>query len=587
MTAKTEQFSHARTEAVKTIELAEMPDPGEPGLRALLRRRAIVIRFMIVSSGVIRDPVVILTLLASLSRSGMIFAINETAQSIGTGNGFGWSVQLLLLCAVTLIVSGYFQRIRAFRLIVAIDRALQRRMVSRLLRANVDFLLSSSHGQVYSAMTREVREVSGAVVNVIEAVEAIVVLGLAVPYLFYVSPIAGTAAIGAFAFGLVGYFFLDLPARASNLRASKAFGAYCDRVGDMLSGWRELRQRRSRRETLERDALDTIDENIANVMRSEVFYSGSTAVGQSAIIMLMCFVVIAIPVIQGGDTTTMFQVLTIVFLTNGPTELLFNMMPRLSRAENGYFKIQSLEKSLENAQSHALMHPGETKDSFEKIELRSVGVEIRELEKPDAEPFVLGPIDLTFEPGETVFICGGNGSGKTTLMSLITGLRLPGSGQILLDGQPLDDQSTGTYRELFSGVFSGFHLFERAYGFDDNELSELNRRITQLGLSQRVAMAEDRFSTTSLSAGQSRRLALAVALAEQRPIIVLDEFAADQDPANRAFFYDVLVPELAASGSLVIAITHDDHQFHKCDRLIKMAAGKIISDQRQERQEPV
>ena len=110
----------------------------------------------------------------------------------------------------------------------------------------------------------------------------------------------------------------------------------------------------------------------------------------------------------------------------------------------------------------------------------------------------------------------------------------------------------------------------------------MERRIADLNLSDRVNMHEDRFSSLSLSAGQKRRLALSLALAEQRPIIVLDEFAADQDPANRAFFYDTLVPELAASGQLVIAITHDEHQFHKCDRLIRMEAGRLVQDQRQD-----
>jgi putative ATP-binding cassette transporter len=191
---------------------------------------------------------------------------------------------------------------------------------------------------------------------------------------------------------------------------------------------------------------------------------------------------------------------------------------------------------------------------------------------------------LTFRPGETVFICGGNGSGKTTLLSLITGLRHPTKGEVMLDGGPLDDVGTAAYRELFSGVFSGFHLFERAYGMSNEEVAEIERRIDQMDLKGRVSMLEGRFSTTSLSAGQSRRLALAVALAEQRPIIVLDEFAADQDPANRAFFYDVLVPELSVTGSLVLAVTHDDHQFHKCDRLIKMEAGRVISDEQRNTQ---
>ena len=219
-------------------------------------------------------------------------------------------------------------------------------------------------------------------------------------------------------------------------------------------------------------------------------------------------------------------------------------------------------------------------ERFDSIALKGVSASVGEKGRPDVTPFHLGPIDLTFHPGETVFICGGNGSGKTTLLSLITGMRHPELGEIQLDGAPLTDETTATYRELFSAVFAQFHLFEHAYGMPEAELKALEDRIAQLGLAERVQLLGDKFSNTSLSAGQSRRLALAVALAEQRPIIVLDEFAADQDPANRAFFYDVLMPELSASGRLVLAVTHDDHQFGKCDRLIKMEAGRIVSDER-------
>ena len=566
--------NHSET-AVK-IDLRKIPDPEERGLSAMIARRVTVLRFLLVTSGVIRDPIVVLTLLASFSRSGMIFAINETART--ADQGMGWSVLFLLASAATLLAAGYYKRLRAFILTTRIVAALRNRMARRLLRANVDFLSSSPHGQVYAAMTNEVGELSNSVINVIEAVEAVIVLAIAVPYLFYVSWSAGMAAIIAVVLGMISYFVLDMPARRHNLRSSQLFAQYCDRVGDMLAGWRELRQRGTRRAALEAEVLDTIAEHMAVRRKVERLFAGNAIVSQSAVIMLLCFVVIAIPLIQGGDTTVMFQVLTIVFLTTGPIELLFNLMPRLSRAENAYYKIQKIEETLENAQSKSLKTPATPQQRFDSIELKGVTATVRELEKPDAEAFHLGPIDLSFHPGETVFICGGNGSGKTTLLSLITGLRHPEQGEILLDGAPLTEDTTSVYRELFSGVFSGFHLFDRAYGMNSDELRALETRIAQLGLSGRVQLHEDRFSSTSLSAGQSRRLALAVALAEQRPIIVLDEFAADQDPANRAFFYDVLVPELSASGRLVLAVTHDDHQFSKCDRLIKMEGGKVISD---------
>jgi putative ATP-binding cassette transporter len=75
-------------------------------------------------------------------------------------------------------------------------------------------------------------------------------------------------------------------------------------------------------------------------------------------------------------------------------------------------------------------------------------------------------------------------------------------------------------------------------------------------------------------------LALSVALAEDRPILLCDEFAADQDPAHRAFFYEQLLPELRAQGRTIIAITHDENRFHLCDQLIKMDQGRIVAVQR-------
>ena len=103
--------------------------------------------------------------------------------------------------------------------------------------------------------------------------------------------------------------------------------------------------------------------------------------------------------------------------------------------------------------------------------------------------------------------------------------------------------------------------------------------IETLGLKHRVGLIDGAFSTLALSSGQRRRLALAVATAENRPIIVLDEYAADQDPTSRAFFYNELLKSLRDAGRLVLVVTHDEHEYSKCDRLIKLEQGKIISDQ--------
>ncbi|MGR3714482.1 MAG: cyclic peptide export ABC transporter [Shimia sp.] len=565
-----------------TIDFKDIPDPNDGSYRAMLVRRWVVLGFLAKASGLLRDVIVVLTLISSFARSGLIFSINETARA--EGNVLSWPTFWLVVCAIAMLVAGYYQRMRAFVLVTSVARMMRQRLSRLLLRANIDFLLSQKHGQVYSSMTTEVNDLSVTVVSIVEIVGAIIVLAFALPYLFYISPASGISALIAVAIGVAGFVLFDRPARKWAHRAAVMFAEYCERVGDMLGGWKELRLRKTRRDALEAETLGIIDDHVEARMRAQRLFAASTSVGQSAIILLLCFVVIALPALNGADATVMFQVLTVIFLVNGPIETLFDALPNLSQAETVYYRIQTVEKALTNSQSQSLTQSPAPKTTFSEIRLAGVEALVGEVDKPDAVAFHLGPIDLTFRPGETVFICGGNGSGKTTLLSLITGLRHPTKGEVMLDGGPLDDVGTAAYRELFSGVFSGFHLFERAYGMSNEEVAEIERRIDQMDLKGRVSMLEGRFSTTSLSAGQSRRLALAVALAEQRPIIVLDEFAADQDPANRAFFYDVLVPELSVTGSLVLAVTHDDHQFHKCDRLIKMEAGRVISDEQRNTQ---
>ena len=87
---------------------------------------------------------------------------------------------------------------------------------------------------------------------------------------------------------------------------------------------------------------------------------------------------------------------------------------------------------------------------------------------------------------------------------------------------------------------------------------------------------EDGFiADIDLSQGQRKRVALLLALAEQREVMLFDEWAADQDPQFRRIFYQVLLPRLKEMGKTVIAISHDDHYFPLADRLLEMRQGQL------------
>lgn len=191
-----------------------------------------------------------------------------------------------------------------------------------------------------------------------------------------------------------------------------------------------------------------------------------------------------------------------------------------------------------------------------------------------APSFRLGPVDLEINKSEVVFIVGGNGSGKSTLAKLLTGLYLPMAGSIRVDGNEVSPHSL---RGLFGGVMSDYHLFPKCSGLEHIDEQTAARLLDRFGLSRVTAFREGRFVTQDLSTGQRKRLALVVAMLENRPILLYDEWASDQDPEFRDLFYRQILPEQKARDITVIAVTHDDRYFDCADRIIQIEYGTIIA----------
>jgi putative pyoverdin transport system ATP-binding/permease protein len=182
-------------------------------------------------------------------------------------------------------------------------------------------------------------------------------------------------------------------------------------------------------------------------------------------------------------------------------------------------------------------------------------------------------------PGELVFITGGNGSGKSTFLRVLSGLYPPDSGQVILDGKYIDHDTRDEYRALMSAIFFDYHLFKRLYGIPNPEPGEVDRLLRLFRLNEKTGLSEGEFRTLDLSGGQRRRLALIVSLLEKRPILLLDEWTAEQDPEFRRKFYDELLPDLMKAGATVVVITHDDRYLDELNltaRRIRMDEGRIV-----------
>lgn len=538
-----------------------------------------MIRFMLRESDVLRSPVLVFVLLASASRTAMIFLINQTAAR--GGPDLLLVIALLGSAAIMLVVT-HLAKMSGVTLVQRLKLKMRNRMSQRILNADVSFFQNHAEGAVNHVATGHVNDVSGAALRLVEIFQTILLLVFSLSYMAWQLPVSVLATLVALLVGVAAFFSTEGAASRANRKSHEATVAFYDSMHDLLRGYKELRLRGARRAALSDRVRQQVQTAKDLTIASERHFSYGQIGASGALATLLISVVVVLPLISGADSVMMLQLLTLMLFIAGPVEAMVSDLPALARAGVAFRIYSDLDSELsKNAEQDDATTYSDNRPAFRSLELRGATVHLHRDVGDDEQArdhFTLGPINLTLYPGQSVFITGGNGMGKSTLLQLLTGLRHPDEGQILIDDVPVTRASVADYRGVFSAVFSEFHLFRNLYGMTDEERRRLQGNIDELGLSEGISIVGDRFSNLSLSTGQMRRLALSIALAEQRPIIVLDEFAADQDPMRRTFFYDVLVPRLARQGHCVVAVTHDEHCFDKCDRLIRMEYGKITSD---------
>jgi putative ATP-binding cassette transporter len=400
--------------------------------------------------------------------------------------------------------------------------------------------------------------------------------------LFYLGWLSWTLLLGVLGVMVVGIISYQLPllkalsyyGRAREL-GDKLFNGFCA----LTSGTKELKLHSGRREAFLTGYLEPTSETMyRETLKGNVINTAATSWGHILFFIVIGLLIFAFP--AGPGTTVQVltgYTLTLLFMIT-PLQAILNTMPNLSRANVAMQKIESLGLSLASLPSDLkLTAAQENGRSWSSMQLQGVS-HIYHSEAEERE-FVLGPIDLTFAPGELVFLTGGNGSGKTTLAKLLIGLYTPEAGEIVWNGEPVSDKNRDAYRQNFSVVFTDFFLFESFLGLDDPHADAKARDyLVQLQLNHKVQIKDGALSTVDLSQGQRKRLALLTAYLEDRPIYLFDEWAADQDPLFKEIFYLQILPELVSRGKTVIAISHDHHYYHLADRIIRLDSGQVEYD---------
>lgn len=458
---------------------------------------------------------------------------------------------------------------------------LRMRICRKVLSAPLRLLEDIGQPRIMAVLTQDIPDITAAILQIPQLCIHLAVLGACLVYLGWLSPLMLlilTSFLGA-AVTVVkrlerrGQVYLkegrdELDHLTSHLHA----------LGD---GAKELKLHRPRRESFYSDVLWRSATKLQTLnVRGQTWFSLLNSWVQVIYFFIIGSILIALPSLVAGDQRQILTgyALTILFMRGHIMGAMITI-PLISRARVSLRKVEDLGLSLAPvdgpADSTAVT---QTISSWNILELRGA-THTYYREKEDSN-FVLGPVDITLLPGELVFLVGGNGSGKTTLAKMIAGLYASEEGELLINGVPVTEKNQDDYRQLFSGVFSDFHLFEILLGIEKVNLDERARAyLKEFHLEHKVEVKDGVLSTTKLSFGQRKRLALLTAYLEDRPIYIFDEWASGQDPVFKEIFYLKLLPELKARGKTVLVVSHDDRYYSVADRIIKLENGKVAYDE--------
>lgn len=349
----------------------------------------------------------------------------------------------------------------------------------------------------------------------------------------------------------------------------------------IAEGAKELRLNRPRRQRVHVEQIQqTVDRISALQVKSVNLFVTARALGTILFFLVIGVALTLRPFLWPDSPASISSGFVLVLLyMRGPIENLISILPSLGRAQVALRRIAELSEQFASPEPDLLAAStgsADTAREIETIELRDVSYTFRDSSRSSS--FALGPIDLSIRRGDIVFIVGENGSGKTTLIKLLLGLYTPQHGEVLRDGVVVGTETRDDYRQLFTTIFSDYYLFEDLLHGDKTIPDMAERYLARLELAHKVSVENGVFSTIDLSTGQRKRLALMNAWVEDRPVLVFDEWAADQDPAFRHIFYTELLPDLKRLGKTIIVISHDDRYFDRADQLVRLHNGRIVTE---------
>ncbi|MCB9048813.1 MAG: ATP-binding cassette domain-containing protein [Lewinellaceae bacterium] len=535
-------------------------------------------------------PLAVFTLITGMANAALISFINTGAEYV-TNDQVSHRVALLFLISLMIYILGKrYVAMRSAVLVEAILNKIRYRLADKIRHAELATLEARGTSPFYARLGQDTVKVSNFTASVITAIQAVILIVFTTLYISTISIKAFVLVTIMLSVCFLVYSSRRKVFRTMWLKLSEYETRFYEKLGHILDGFKEIKINRSKNESVLQD-FALVNEEMKDYKTGLVqAYIRLSIFSQAFFFILLGSVIFVFPQFHEEYATNIIKITAAILFISGPFEIVLNGNQQLANANSSARNILELEAELEEVlrQNEMTIEAQNHPEAFEELPF-SDNIRFHNLSfayppvKGRDYIFEVGPIDLTIKKGELIFITGGNGSGKSTFLKLMTGLYQPKAGQILVDvdeaGRPdttVTPANYQQYRNLFTTIFTDFHLFDKLYGIRETDPADINAVLKNMELpADKTTYRNGGFTNLRLSTGQKKRLALTTCIIEDKPIYIFDEVAADLDPEFRDKYYYQIIRELRARNKTVIVVSHDRYYWTVPDRLLEMANGKM------------
>ena len=520
----------------------------------------------------------ILGALAAMINLFLLFALTAAANKTVKHGSMLWDVTIVAIGLFSYWISEGFVLRRMTVAVEAIVERVRLRIAEKIRYADLASIEMLGKAPAYNVASTHALNISRGASGIISGFTQVALLCWASLVILILSGTAFLILAGAVT--LVTILFNANQARmtawlkTSISQDNRFLGVF----GDMIDGFKELKMNSAKVEDFVESSLRPLAASVRESRTQAGFtLNRSILLSTLALFIVLGALVFLLPVFSPDQVFNLPRLIIFVVFLFGPLGQVVAIYPWLNEAIASIREIQRIEKLLDSIYEQGLAEPVSLVDraiTFESLRCAAVTFSYRD--ERGQPSFSIELLDFQLSRGELVFISGGNGSGKSTFLKVLAGLYPPANGNIAVNGVVVGRDNRQSYRNLFSCVFSDFHLFDRLYGIKEVDHDHVRSLLELTDLLDKTSIVDRQITFLNLSTGQRKRLALVVSLLEDKPILVLDEWAAEQDQPFRRKFYREILPWLKRQQKTVVAVTHDEDYYDVADRVLKMEFGKFV-----------